>query len=177
MGGWHRRIILIHHDCGGGENSIECLKWLKFTKKVSDEITNRLSQLKKPYSAIHIRNTDYQTDYVPFFEEIAPKVAGKNLLVCSDDYACIEYAKKYFVDSHIVTVSNIPDTGGKSLHNNEDLDLYQTNLDALVDLVALSLSDELHLCPHSLGELSGYSKLVRNLNSQKELVWELLDQA
>ncbi|MEP6355049.1 MAG: hypothetical protein ABJ081_00005, partial [Hyphomicrobiales bacterium] len=88
----HRRWLLIHEDSGGGERSSECLKRLKFTKKVSVEIINRLSKIEKPYSAVHIRNTDYQTDYVRFFEDIAPKVKGKNLLVCSDDHACIEYA-------------------------------------------------------------------------------------
>ncbi|MEP1925561.1 MAG: hypothetical protein ABJJ43_21140, partial [Ekhidna sp.] len=76
----HRRWLLIHHMAGGGDKSIQCLERLKFTKKVSDEIINRLSKIEKPYSAVHIRNTDYQTDYVPFFEDIAPKVKGKNLL-------------------------------------------------------------------------------------------------
>ncbi|MEP1925562.1 MAG: hypothetical protein ABJJ43_21145, partial [Ekhidna sp.] len=115
--------------------------------------------------------------YIRFFEDIAPKVKGKNLLVCSDDHACIEYARKYFVDSRIITISDIPDTGGVSLHLNKNLDRYETNLDALADLVALSLSDELHICPHDKGELSGYSMLARNLNSQKGLVWELLGRA
>ncbi|MEP2943055.1 MAG: hypothetical protein ABJL18_07920 [Hyphomicrobiales bacterium] len=172
----HEKKILIHHMAGGGDKSIQCLERLKFTKKVSDEIINRLSKIEKSYSAVHIRNTDYQTDYVPFFEDIAPKVKGKNLLICSDDHACIEYAKKYFVDSRIMITSTIPDTDGKPLHSNKNLDRYQTNLDALVDLVALSLSDELHVCSHVKGELSGYSMLAMNLNTQKELVWELLRQ-
>lgn len=170
----HQKKILIHHMAGGGEDSIKCLERLRFTKKVSDEIINRLGKIEKSYAAVHIRNTDYQTDYVRFFEDIAPKVTGKKLLVCSDDHACIEYAKKYFEDSRVMTLSNIPDIGGKPLHSNKNLDRYKTNLDALVDLVALSLSDELHVCHYDAGELSGYSSLAMNLHAQKELVWELL---
>ena len=170
----HKEKILIRRVGKGGEISVECLRRLKFTPRVSEEILNRLKKVEKSYSAVHVRNTDLQTDYAAFFSDIAHKVEGENLLICSDDYACINYAKEFFKTSNVFTVSDIPDIGGIRLHANLDLDRYKTNLDTLADLIALALCDELFICNHKMNRLSGYSMLARNLNSQKEIVWELL---
>ena len=170
----HEERILLHHQCGGGERSKKSLRRLKLKKEVSDEIINRLKKIEKPYSAIHIRNTDLKTDYVSFFEEIAPEVRGKNILICSDDSDCIEYAKTYFTNSNIMSISNIPNTEGKALHYHRTKDKYKTNIDSLADLVALALSKKVYTTKSHKDRFSGFSRLAINLNKRKRTVFRLL---
>ena len=170
----HPETLLVHHQCGGGRKSVNCLARLKLTRSVAEEVERRLANLESPYLALHVRYTDMQTAYEDYFESISEDVKGKTLLVCSDNVACVDHAKRYFTESDIVTVSSIPDTGGRPLHYNSALDRYATNVDALVDLLAMAGSKTVLFAKTARGTKSGFSGLARHLNRRPNIVRHLL---
>ncbi|PPC88318.1 MAG: hypothetical protein CTY31_03850 [Hyphomicrobium sp.] len=165
--------MLVNDNSLGGDNSIDALARLKFSDHVSWAIKRKMNALPSDYLAVHVRNTDYRTDYESYFSEIKDRVRDKTVVVCSDDVSCIAYARNFFTESSIMTVSEIPDTNGKTLHHNKKLNRYQTNLDALTDLIALSLSTELYFANVDKGFPSGYSRLANNLNRRKNIALNL----
>ena len=55
--------LVVHHACGGGNLGIYALNRLCLKHNISNELFARISQIKNGYTAIHIRNTDYKSDY------------------------------------------------------------------------------------------------------------------
>jgi hypothetical protein len=121
-----------------------------------------------------VRNTDYRTDYMPFFHSIRTKVAGRTLVVCSDDRNCREAARQFFTDSTVVSVADIPDTGGKALHFYNNGDVYAKNLAMLTDLFTLAGARELFFTRVAQGVYSGFSTLAYALHRRPDIVKRLL---
>ena len=173
----YREDLLVHHACGGGDISAACLRRLRLVPDVALEIARSLAILGEDYDAVHIRNTDIGTDYLPFFRRIFPLVRGRKLLICSDDQACREAAGRFFVESRVLTVTDIPDSGGKALHTFPQ-DIHAKNLAMLTDLLALARARELFTTTITAGRgimfkegrLAGFSLLARNLHAQLEIV-------
>ncbi|MCP5000227.1 MAG: hypothetical protein GY933_16190 [Hyphomicrobiales bacterium] len=141
-------------------------------------ISDRLKSMDPNYTAIHVRNTDYKTDFQSFFKRIVKKTNGEQLLVCSDDAGVLDAAREYFVAARIITVSQPPRSGGRPLH---DIDTYasgeemkESAIDSLVDLIALGNAPRLYVTSVTLGNLSGFSGLAAFLCDHKELIGRLL---
>jgi len=186
----HEEHCLVHQQCGGGIESLDCLSRLRFTRSVAASIGDTLNAIGDNYLAVHVRNTDYRTDFRGFFKSIASEVTGKRLLVCSDDAKCIDFARTYFRKSEVFTVSRPPDTEGKPLHYQpvpEDR-RFRLNVDMFTDLLALSLATKLFttevryprkfeflrfLAPGK-ALVSGFSRLAQMLNANQEVARNLL---
>lgn len=162
--------LLVHDQAGGGTASIDCLRRLKLAPAIKNRIMESIELLKKPYIGVHIRNTDLETDYEYFFRAIKKDLEEKNVLICSDDIKCIRYAKKYFKNSYVMQVSNIPDMKGRPLHRLNKLDPYECNLSSLTDLCALARSEKVLYTTHSQGGYSGFSKLACMLNDNGDVL-------
>jgi hypothetical protein len=168
---------LVHHAHGGGDLGLACLQRLRLVPQVALEIADALAALGEDYDAVHMRNTDVGTDYLPFFRQIYPLVRGRKLLICSDDLACREAAEKFFVESTVVTATDIPDTGGQALHDFAQ-ERYAKNLAMLTDLFALARARQLFVtpitdgktCKDKAGYLSGFSWLARDLHARQDVV-------
>ena len=166
--------LLVHHQCWGGVDSIECLARLTLCDELRTEFTARLSSLGDDYVGVHVRNTDYRTDYRTFFASIHDDLIQKIVVVCSDDYTCREYGKRFFEKSTVVTLSDVPDTKGWPLHANTGLDRYHTNTNMLLDLLALAGAARLYFTDHDLGFPSGFSVLAQLLNARRAVLAGLL---
>jgi hypothetical protein len=172
--------ILVHEQCGGGFGA-DAFEWLRLNEKVRIHIVNILEKLGN-YDAIHVRNTDYKTDYKTFFENIKDKL-GDKIVLCTDDLQCQLYAKSFFGDK-LSVVMELPDTQGKPLHMNRNLDRYNTNLNALTDLFILANGKNLYFStilprkenPRTFGgtEISGFSRLAKALHERRDLVKKIL---
>ena len=82
--------VLIHEQCGGGRESLQALGKLELQPTLASEIIKKIKSLGS-YDAIHVRNTDYKTDYKAFFNDL--NIAGdRNIVLCSDDLMCQKYA-------------------------------------------------------------------------------------
>ena len=170
----YQEDLLVHYAHGGGEFGHEWLRKMRLVPEVALEIAKALAVLGDDYDAVHIRNTDIETKYLPFFREIFLQVRGRKLLVCSDDPVCREAAKKFFVESQVLTVTDIPDTDGVGLHCYAERDVYTANLNMLTDLLALARARRLFITKATgkskAGEFSGFSFLARCLHNHPEIV-------
>lgn len=174
----HEDPILFHQAGGGGSLSFSLIARLTLAPDFCAEVLRRLNQLPEDYYAVHVRNTDYQTDYQTLFERIRPRLAGQNLLVCSDDAAVIDYAKRFFSASRVWQSSEIPQMNGVPLHSpttfKDAASRRTATTNTIVDLIALARAKKLLIANHSKGRYSGYSRLARHLWDNPYLIEQLL---
>lgn len=171
----YEQAVIFHEQCGGGRHSFELLDHLYISPTIRPAILDRIQHLPRRYCAIHVRNTDLQTDYKALFSRILPEIHTRQLLVCSDDAAVITYARSFFGSLEILQSSDIPDTQGKPLH------LFggpkNHSIDALVDLIALGNSEKLFFSSSTRGYPSGFSNLASLLSQNKHVIQDLLQLA
>jgi hypothetical protein len=181
----HADRLLVHDQCGGSEDSLNCLARLQFTSEFRRDVTGLLERLgPEPYSAVAIRNGgDYQTDYVRVLADLQPRVAGKRLLVCSDDPAVIDYAKRSLAGTSVLSIS-APNTEGS--HHSFEVTMLQSNFaqryehvtKAFAELLGLALARGLFVTKlvdgGILGGRSGFVVLAGNLFKNKQIVRQLL---
>jgi hypothetical protein len=163
--------ILVYEDSGGGDESIFMFEKLRLKNDIKTHIRAIIDSLGK-YDAIHVRNSDYKTDYKKFFDEIDKKISGK-IVLCTDSFECQTYAKELWGD-RLCIVTNIPDTKGKPLHENKKLDRFQTNLDTLTDLFVLACGKNLYFTTMKKGWISGFGNLAKSLHERQDLIEKLL---
>jgi hypothetical protein len=163
--------ILVHTACGGGTNSINVFEKFTLKENIRQHISKIIENLGE-YDAIHVRHSDYKTDYEKFFKEINDKL-GDKIILCTDSYECQLYAKSLWKEK-LQIVTNIPDTQGKILHYNRNLDRFQTNLDTLTDLFVLTCGKNLYTTNIDKGFISGFGGLANLLRERKDLIEKLL---
>ncbi len=62
--------LLIHHSSGGATNSHLLFQRLRLAKNLGVEFERRLGEIGGTYLGIHIRNTDYYSDYSKIIKSI-----------------------------------------------------------------------------------------------------------
>ncbi|MDR0407998.1 MAG: hypothetical protein LBH45_03675 [Campylobacteraceae bacterium] len=165
--------ILIYEKSGGGDKSILMFEKLSLKDDVKSYIRNIIDSLGE-YDALHVRNSDYKTDYKKFFAEISNKL-DKKITLCTDSHECQVYAKELWGD-RLEIVANAPNIKGKPLHNNKKLDRFQTNMNALTDLFVLACSKNLYFTTMKKGWISGFGNLAKSLHERQDLIYRLLYQ-
>jgi len=174
----HAETVLVHEQSGGGTLSFACLNRLYMAEPVRQQVFLAMEKLPKIYSAIHIRNTDYQSNYKYYFSKLEKRFIGKSVLVCSDDDGVIKYAKSFFQGANIMSLSDRESLGGNPLHlkssyKNEQ-DCKVATITAITDLLALGGSKFFYYMGGEHGHPSGYSVLAAHLCSNKPLISSLL---
>ncbi len=170
--------ILIHHQSGGGTSAIKVLKKLKLLPNIAEYIQKQISELGD-YDSIHVRNTDSKTNYKFFFSEL--KIPSeRDIVLCSDDFSCQEYARSFF-PNRVFIPNPAPDTNQKPLHNNKNLPRLSSNISAIADLLILASGKNLYfttLVPDALitrnVNISGFSRLAKQLHDNPSVINHLL---
>jgi hypothetical protein len=174
----HPEALLLHEQCGGGTLGQGLLQRVALAHPLRAEIGRELARLPRDYVAVHVRNTDYCTDYEPFLASIRPAMAGLDVLVCSDDAAAIARARYVLDRSRVLTVTRTPQTRHRPLHDSSThrsrAGRRRATIAAITDLLALGGARELHFADVTAGYPSGFSLLARHLNENKELIDALL---
>ena len=98
--------VVIHHRSGGGLDSVKALSMFQLNVSIREDIFERLRLLGQDYDAVHIRHTDYKTDYELLINSLQLKLVGRTVLLCSDNYKVIEYAKSRLTASNVVCVAS-----------------------------------------------------------------------
>lgn len=183
--------LLIHEQCGGGV-SVDLFRYLTLTAPTRAFVVDKLSVLPASYSAIHVRNTDHQTDYQRFFSALKRKRLERDILVCSDDMAVIDFAQDFFRGHVVHTMGKPLVASGQPLHRpwfyNSQSERQMATCNAIADLLALAGAKKLffskvnnggilgnsRLAIMLNGKLSGFSRLARDLRRQQDLRARLL---
>ncbi|TPW33107.1 hypothetical protein FJU08_00615 [Martelella alba] len=174
----HKEQLLVHEQCGGGRDSFNFLQHVCLQPFLANEIVKRLLSLKLGYDAIHVRHTDYQTDYRNFLKRLAPSVRGRRVLLCTDSPQVQEEAPALLAGcADVLMLSQIPDTGGLPGHELGREGAFKRNIDALTDLVAMACSRRFYFTNVSQGNISGFSMLAESLRLNPALTLSLLRNA
>lgn len=175
----YEEAVLVHEQCGGGKKSFALLDRIALAESLRPIVLSRIQALGEGYIAIHVRNTDYKTEYETFFRTLYPRVTNRSLLVCSDDAAVIAHARAFFDKSKIMTSSRAEYSGNRPPHNwhkkrgsKRQRKAITTN--AIVDLIALGRAKKLYFA-NVMGDFpSGYSRLAEYLCRHKRVIDALL---
>jgi len=180
----HPAELVVHHMSGGGEESIETLRMLKLKNEIINKINLKIIFLGFDYDAIHIRNTDYKSEYVTFLERVKLKTLGRKIFLCTDNLDIIRVAKETMNHTEIVDIEKFfPKCKRKNspIHfqwglSKETIQL--NNIIMLADLIGMAKSKNLFY--PNLAEnihqarISGFSLLAENLKSMPALVDQLM---
>ena len=178
--------LLIHHASGRLPGaSLSALSRMRLQQELADVLTQRLNRIGSDYAGIHIRNTDYQTNYPTLISQLRshPGISScRNLFVATDDFRCLEFCRSAFPNINIFSFSNLPNEPGRPIHRllAED-DPYERNKDAILDLLMLALADEyffLEVKENRWGNrYSGFSVLALDLRNSRPALDRLLSRS
>jgi len=163
----HSADLLIQERAGGGINSYWILQHLQPTKLVIRALKEKQKSLPDNYVALHIRNTDLQTDYTSFVNSISWAIKGRNVLVGTDSAEIqtrlpeMNTGAKGF---HFPTKLNPHNT--ERLHDSASTD-ETSNLEMLTDLFTLAFGRRLYFTFTEQGYVSGFSGLAFALSHSK----------
>lgn len=112
----HPEALVIHQQAGGGFNSLELLDRLTLVPELAERIRATIDALPQGYFALHIRNTDYKTDLTMVMEAMKKRMAGKDLLLCSDDPNVYALFKAGLPKARVHQITAMPFKDGRPLH-------------------------------------------------------------
>jgi hypothetical protein len=134
--------LLIYEQAGGGSVSLSALRHLRFSTEVANQVARRLIPIGTGYDAVHVRHTDYETDFEALFEKSAAMFRRRRLLVCSDSKKVKDYAETCFGrTTELISVSEFPDLNGEPLFMSDKIAPHDAAVDLLSDLIAMARSD------------------------------------
>lgn len=173
--------VLIHHQAGGGQLSFFALARLKVRREITDELTRRLGAIGGPYEAIHVRHTDYRTDYGGVLSGLKSSLpASARLFLATDNRTVLQAFRDSLGAERVFSFSTLPEDAGRPVHWRAGAQARRANTDALIDLLMLGLAKRLRVLPiqHNGDEsrYSGFSVLARNLWSSRVMLRHLLDR-
>lgn len=155
--------LLVHHQCGGGELSHSLLRRIRLSPTLTEVVSGKLRELPRNYLSIHVRNTDYKTNYKEMFRYAKEQIeGGRDVLICSDSLKAVNDAIEYFGGTRTHTASTISDNSKIPLHHlTRDKSMLANNMvKSIVDLFALSNANVFIYKNLTGGFPSGFSTLA-----------------
>ena len=136
--------LLVRHTCGGGQASMGALARLRVHDAIVDRLVQRLAAIGPSYAGVHIRNTEYQTNYGPAIEALAGEIAGP-VFVASDNRQAVADCQAVFGRDRVFSFARLPGEAGRPPHKLDNAEgAYAANSDAILDLLTLALADRVY---------------------------------
>jgi len=171
--------VLLVEAHAGGDLGVRFLARCRLVPRVARRVRARLDSIaERGYVGIHIRNSDLRSNWRMFLREQGSTLAGRVVVVCSDDAEVVRSAPAMLGRSRVITPSRVPTTGGVPyqagfVHGRLRRKLV---IDTLVDLLALAGADEV-LCPPVVNRKdpsSSFTRLARAVGQTPGLREQLL---
>jgi hypothetical protein len=171
--------ILLHEEFGGGLlNAGLALRRMSLSKFVRDEVEKRLAIIGQPYTSIHVRDTDYRTDYQDLLRALKETIAGP-IFLATDNRLVVDFCQDLFGSNRIFSFSNLPERAGEALHYQKNNNVELANRDAIADLMLLAGGRKYHYFPiqknnSQMPKYSGYSVLANYLHKDQKLLKQII---
>jgi hypothetical protein len=140
-------------------------------------LQQRLKSIGGPYTAFHIRNTDYKTDYRDFVTRETKNIPGP-IFIATDSFPTLIECERIIGEDRAFSFTSLPPMDDKPLHamlENSPIN----NRDAILDLCMLALAERLFIMPlvnNPAGECySGFSILAQKLFETKSIMEGLIN--
>lgn len=108
--------VLVHHQEGGGKKSFGLLQRLSVSDEILDQALQIVPQLPERYVSIHIRNSDYRTNYKWVLSRAIGMARGRPLLLLSDSDEVIRYAKSFFPEDRLLCFPLFGNETSQAIH-------------------------------------------------------------
>lgn len=99
--------VLLYSTVQGGPNISNLLKISKISPFLKDKIQTKYESMPKNYVSMHIRNTDYSSNFKKFHEDHIEQLTNRDIFLATDDYKVVEYFKNIY-KQRLFHFSNIP---------------------------------------------------------------------
>ncbi len=177
----YQEDILLHHQAGGGQDSLTCLLRVKLQKDILETLLERLGMVGRPYSALHIRNTDYVTNYQENVVRFLSSTKGSCFLA-KDSQEVLDFAESLEPSRKLFNFCDALSKTGEPIQHMkiEQEDAYHRNKDAIVDLLMLGMANKLEcgIVENHWGgkrNYSGFSRLAMMLNTNRPILMRLIE--
>ena len=176
--------VLVHHQMGGGD-SIHFFQRVVLTDDLKEKLSERLERLGPHYDGIHIRNTDYRTNFRKFIDNSVSKSLFKNkrIFLATDSEEALTYFKNNVKDILYLETTQADLSGNIPIHNRRVFDpVYwkRNNSSAIVDMLTLAYSSSISAPPlenlfidgkHIKSiNFSGFARLAQSLKTNRPLL-------
>ena len=165
--------LLIHHSSGGGQASHKVLSEIRVRDDIKQQLRSFANTLPSRYFAIHVRHSDYKTEYRAFLRAAAKLSRSQNLsiFVGTDNSSVFDFAARILPANRLLLPrSSTAVKPGLALHNRSsylsDNERRDATVDMLATLFALAGSSRLTFPPVYKTEekdkimISGFSQLA-----------------
>ena len=171
--------VLVDHALGGGTISLSALSRLKLHPNLQNELSARVKAIPRPYTSIHIRNTDYSTNYKERITEIGAKHSSP-IFVATDSEETLKECKNILGSERIFNFARHLSTDGKPIHRDQPKQIVtEVNADAILDLVILALARNYYYVAlennKNRVKASGYSMLANALFLHRPVLNQLIN--
>ena len=166
----HAEDVLVHNQWGGGDDAKSALTRVRLHDAVVDEIAARIGEMGAGYPAVHVRHTDWRSDYESVLRELQ-RCRFDRLFLATDNADVVKEFRSRLNGTVVYSFSDLPDRSGQPVHTLRDLnrsDRHRLNQQAFVDLMLLALSNKLFLCQREDGRKpAGFSRLAMHLHQDR----------
>lgn len=174
--------LLVHEQLGRRPEAVAVFMRLRLQPLLKEELFSRLRRIGGPYIGVHVRHTDYRSDYQPLIRRLAAMKAAK-LFLATDNQRVLEEFKSSLPGKQIFSFAEDLSVDGKPIHRRGPAEgnIYRRNCDAILDLLLLAFSigiDSADITNNPYpSKKSGFTILATNLFNQKRYLSELLGEA
>ena len=152
--------VVVHHQLGGGDSS-SFFQRAVLTERLREKLAKRLDRLSPNYIGIHIRNTDYQTDFRAFIKESITKKYFENrkVFLATDSEEALQYFQENVSDLLYLECTQADLQGNQPIHRRkiDDPQFWRkNNSEAILDLLTLAYSNRIFAPPlENFTEITG----------------------
>jgi hypothetical protein len=171
--------LLVHQQHRRRPDAVSVFLRLRLQPALTNELLSRVGKIGGPYLGIHIRHTDYRSDYRPVIGRIAAASVAK-VFLATDNQAVLDEFRSALPGQQIFSFAEGLSVDGRPIHyrSHAEVDVFRRNCDAILDLLLLALSSgvvsaDITNSPYGIKK-SGFTVLAAGLANQKRYLSELL---
>lgn len=171
--------LLVHQQQRRLPIAVSVFMRLRLQPQLKKELLSRFGKIGGPYLGIHVRHTDYLSDYHPLIGRVAASNVAK-VFLATDNRQVLDEFRTGLPEKEIFSFTEDLSVDGKPIHLRSPVDgnVFKRNCDAILDLLMLALSvgvDSAEITNSPFGiKKSGFMVLAAQLADQKRYMSELL---
>lgn len=162
-------FILFYLNNNGG-NGFLFFKNLFLTDNIKKLCKKKMALLKPNYLCIHIRNTDYKSNFQKLYKDNMKYIDSfKQIYICTDDKLVLDYFK-FDLRLNVYSFTTFPNRNRyHNLHYSKDISPTTKMQDLIIDIFMATNSK--NILSNSRG---GFTRLLKNCFNNKKIILDKL---